>query len=209
MKTYTYTIKAYLFDELTPDAQRAAWENDPDAIYYDGWNSEYRATLKAFENVFNISVQYDVDSCRYTFDYFKPCENGDEINDPLRLACYVWNNYAPHIKKGKYYSTRGEWIDGKYIYKYRHSKITREMDNCPFTGVCCDAEILQPVINCLLYKEKYNTLEDLITAALNEFFEAWRNDLKYLESFENYAVTARDHEWEYTRSGRRFEGVAL
>lgn len=205
----TYTIKTYLFDELTPEAQRAAWKNDPRAICCDYFDDERRATLKAFENIFNISVQYSVDSCRYTFDFYKPCENGDEINDPLRLACYVWNNYAPYIKKGKYYSTRGEWIDGKYTYKYRHSKITHELGNCPLTGVCYDCDILQPVINCLLYKEKYSTLEDLITAALNEFFEAWRADLEYTESFEFYKEEAEANAWEYLRSGRRFDGVAL
>jgi hypothetical protein len=205
----TYTIKTYLFNELSEDAQRAAWENDPHAICCDYFDGERRATLKAFERIFNISVQYSVDSCRHTFDYFKPCENGDEISDPLRLACYVWNNYAQHIKKGKYYSTRGEWIDGRYNYKYRYSKITHEMDNCPLTGVCYDCDILQPVIDCLLYKEKYSTLEDLITAALNDFFRAWRADLEYIESFEYYKEEAENNAWEYLRSGRRFEGVAL
>ena len=202
----TYTIKTYLFDELSEEAKRNAYERDRHNIDGEYYNSDFRATLEEFEKAFNIIVKnYSVESYRYTFD-FRESEptNADEITDPLRLATFIWNNYADRIQKGQFYSTVGRYENGRYTFKNRRSKITKTWDECPLTGCCFDMDILAPVIDCLTYKTQYETFDDLITDCLNRFFETWRSCLEYSESFDFYEGEAEANEWEYYEDGTKF-----
>ena len=202
----TYTIQTYLFNELSEEAKQNAYERDRHNIDGESYNADFRATLEEFEKAFNIVVKrYSVDSCHYTFD-FRESEptNADEISDPLRLAAFVWNNYAERIQKGKFYSTVGRYENGRYTFKNRRSKIFKSWENCPLTGCFCDMDILAPVIDCLTYNKKYETFDDLITDCLNRFFETWRDCLEYSESFDFYEGEAEANEWEYYEDGTRF-----
>lgn len=206
----TYTIKTYLFSELSKEAQENAYIRDRHNIDGEYYNADFRATLAEFEKLFDITVKhYEVDSQRYTFDfYFLPdrsdYDHADGINDPLRLAVYVWNNYADRLKKGKLYSTSGRYENGRYIYKHRHSKIFLNMDECPLTGCFCDCDILQPVLDCLQYRAFYRYIDDLLTDCLNRFFETWRDCLEYTETFDFYEGEAEANEWEYYEDGTKF-----
>lgn len=195
------TVKIYEFSELSGKAQRRAWETGPD--FSDSYSSDYRATLAAFEKIFDISVyRWNVDDCRYSFDYVTAGRATEAPEgDALRLARYMWNNYAEYIQKGRYYSTRGRYIDGKYHYKYRYSKVTKQMDNCPLTGFCADLDILQPVIDCLHYKTFFNSYEELMDECLDSFFRAWRNDIDYCNSFDYFAEMCECNHYEFYETG--------
>lgn len=201
------TIKIYKFDELSENAQRRAWENGPDLSGDNG--DEFRATLEQFEKIFDIKVyRYSVDNWRYNFDFITAGAACDAPEgDALRLARYIWNNYAEYITRGKYYSTRGKYINGKYTYKFRHSKIIMQRDNCPLTGTYCDYDILKHINNCLEYKEFFETFDDLITACLNEFFQAWQDDIEYRTTKEYFAEIADCNEWEFTADGALYRAV--
>jgi len=202
------TINIYTFDELTPEAQRRAWENGPDLSGDDG--GELRATLEAFERVFDIKVyRWNVNDYTYNFDFVTAGAASDAPEgDALRLARYVWNNYADYITKGKFYCTRGRWEGGQYHYKTRYSKVFRERDNCPLTGVCWDYDILDPINKCLEYKEFFDTFDDLITACLDSFFRAWRADIEYRASLEYFQEAAAANEWEFYANGDFYRGEA-
>lgn len=201
----TETINVYKFDELTTDARHYAWEHGFD--YGNDHDDEYRATLEAFEKIFDICVfRYRVGDSIYapSFSYIKAGAADDAPEgDALRLARYVWNNYAEYIQKGRYYS-RGRWIDGKYTYKCRYSKIRHEMDNCPLTGVCYDCDILGPVIDCLHYKRFFNSYDELIHTCLSGFFAAWDAEKEYLRSEEYFAEMAEINEYEFLETGERY-----
>lgn len=203
----TETITLFNFSELPEKIQRRIWENGPD--FSGDYSGDYEATLKAFENFFDISVyRYSVNDWNYDFRFITAgAGNEAPEGDPLRLARFVWNNYAECISKGKYYGTT-KWTDGEYKHKYRYSNIKTEMDNCPLTGVCRDYDILQPVIDCLHYKAFYKTYRDLIDACLNRFFEAWRANIEYCSGFEYFAECIENGENEYTADGRLWTGGA-
>lgn len=200
------TITIYKFNELSEKAQRYAWEHGPD--FSDSHDNEYRATLDAFEKVFDIKVYFDnVGNCIYnpSFHYVKAGAAAEAPeNRPIRLATYIWNNYAAAIQKGKYYSTRGRYVDGKYTYKYRYSNITFEMDNCPLTGVCMDYDILQPVIDCLHYKRFYNSINDLFNDCLGAFFRAWGAEIEYCQSFEYFTEMCDANDYEFLETGEMY-----
>lgn len=207
----TYTLKTFYFSELSQKAQQRAYENDRDSVNADFYNDDFRTTLEAFEEIFNISVyRWEVSSNHYNFDFHqKDGDHADEINNPLRLATFVWNNFAARIKKGKYYSTNVRLENGRYINKHRYSKIFFEMDNCPLTGCFCDSDILTPVIDCLTYSKFYDTFDDLMTDCLNRFFKTWSDCLEYSESFDFYEGEAEANDWEYFEDGTKFVNQRL
>ena len=198
------TITLYKFNELSDAAQRRAWENGPD--FSDDHADEYRATLAAFENVFDIKVyRYNVGYPGTTFSYVKAGAAAEAPeNRPVRLATYIWNNYAADISKGRYYSTRGRYVNGEYTYKSRHSRITFEMDNCPLTGVCMDYDILQPILDCLHYKRFYDSIDDLFDDCLTAFFRAWECEIEYNCSFEHFAEMCEANDYEFLETGEMY-----
>ena len=197
------TVKIYRFDELSERAQRRAWENGPDLS--GDYSDEYRETLERFENIFDIKVyRWGVND--YTYDYaYVTAGRATEApeGDALRLARYVWNNYAEYITRGKYY--------GKLIYREnqpprhvkRYSKSTFEMDNCPLTGCGTDCSILDPVLDCLHYKVFFNSYDELIDACLDSFFSAWRNEIEYCSSLEYFADYCENNDLEFYETGER------
>lgn len=196
-----HTLYTYSFGELDEAAKHRAWERE----YYnfsEDYSSEYRATLEKFEYLFDITVyNWSVDEWNYTYN-FRMTEQAENCpdGDPLRVARYIWNNYADTITRGKYYSI-GHFHNGKYSYKSRHSKILLEMDNCPLTGTYTDTDILQPVIDCLHYKRFFNDYEELITACLDNFFRSWGKAIEYTNSFEYFEEMATINEWQFLEDG--------
>lgn len=204
------SVKLYSFDELPEDIQKKIWEGDQNRYNsYDCYYWEFRKTLDTFADYFGIVCRWEVDSTHYHFDFTisdnETAENLETIRDPLRLATWVYNNHGHHIKRGKYYSV-GKWINGQYSYKCRYSKTIYGYNDLPLTGVFCDDYILKAIVDCITYRRTFDTYDDLITTALNEFFSAWRDDLEYAESFEFYAEQAAENETEYTERGEVWRG---
>jgi hypothetical protein len=188
------TVTLYRFDELSEEAQRRAWMNHAENLGEFGWNSEYLATLEAFEKAFDIEVKYSIDENAYYYEFVQNVEPPEM--DWLRFARYIWNQYAHQIQRGKYYGKISK--DGRHVF--RHSKATVEY-SCPFTGFMADMAITGPVWDCIHYKRQYNNYEDLMHDCLIEFFEEWRNDMEYDASFEAFEDLCSANEWEFYESG--------
>ena len=206
----TIITNLYTFDELSEKAQRKAWEKSS-FDFSEDYAAEFRETLAAFENIFDIKVtHYEIGSMMYKpfFDYVTAGDaTGAPTGDPIRLAKFVWNNYADYILKGKYYSTGGKWINGEYHNKKRHSNTLFSFFSCPLTGTCWDYDILQPVIDCLHYKRFFNSYDELIHACLSAFFAAWDSEIEHSCSFEYFADAADANEWYFTENGDYYKGA--
>lgn len=188
-------IKIYSFDELSEEAQRRAWMNHAKNLGEFGWNSEYLATLEAFEKAFDIEVKYAIDENAYYYEFQQNAEPPEM--DWLRFARYIWNQYAHQIQRGKYYGKINK--AGRHIFRY--SKATVEY-TCNFTGFAADMTITGPVWDCIHYKRQYSNYEDLMHDCLIEFFEEWRADMEYettIECFEEYCAA---NELEFTEDGK-------
>lgn len=201
----TETIEIYSFNELSEEAQRYAWENGSD--YGGEYSLDFETILEAFENAFDIKVyRYSVgDYYTPTFSYTLGGAAAEAPEgDPLRLARYMWNNYADVITRGKYYSTRMKIVNGDFHNVSRRSKVLLSLHEYALTGICWDQDILQPIIDCLKYKRFFNDIEELFDACLTAFFTAWNADIEYCRSFEYYAEKAEFNDFEYTADGKRW-----
>lgn len=196
------TTKIYQIQELSEEAQLRAWEAAPD--FSDAWDYGYQDTLEKFADIIGIKVyRYEVGGCYApNFEYTESSILLDAPSgDALRLARYLWNNFAAHIQKRKYYSTQGEYINGRYTYKCRYSKILLSMDNCPLTGFYADQDILSPLIDALHYKRFYTDINDLIDDCLNNFFDTWQKEIEHIRSFEYFLEMCEANEYEFYENG--------
>lgn len=105
----------------------------------------------------------------------------------------------PHITKGKYYS-KGKYIDGKYNYKCRRSRVILGYeDNCPLTGMCYDYYLLKPIIDYYdtwcTYPDDFS-FEDLIGRCYDSFFKSWHEEYEYWADDED-AIREELHHNQY------------
>lgn len=200
----TKTIQIYTFDELSDKAKDKAYYKWLESIDYY-WHDENVNSLQAFCKVIGISDRHidyeyghrDYINVRYDFDDNIMALRGH------RLSKFLWNNYAHDFLKGKYYSTQGKYIDGKYCYKSRYSKIQKTWQDCPLTGYCVDYNILQPFFDFI-----DKPLKDWdITDVLNDCFESWlktcSKDYEHCTSMEYFANEASENDYEFLENGER------
>lgn len=211
-------LQLYLFDELSEDVQKQIIKRERWNVMVqcmDAYSSDYIASLKAFEELTKTKADnYQVDYCGYHVNSL--CNSEPIYEHPLDfdkdiyaenlcgklLFRYLNNNIMPHITKGKYYSTPGKYINGKYSYKCKHSRVILEYkDNCPLTGTCYDYYLLKPIID--YYNSWYSypatySLEDLIKKCYEHFFKCWHEEYKYWAD-DNDAIREELHHNQYEK----------
>ncbi len=208
------TLQLYSFDELSEEVQKSIIEKERWNVMYqcmDCYSHDYKSALNAFMKLTDTSLaNWSVDYCGYSFnEQYKdspimecPVDYDKDIySDALcgkLLFRYVDRNIMPYITKGKYYSTGGKYIDGKYHYSKRHSRVLMEI-SCPLTGMCYDMYLLDPLLK---YYEKWTTysasfsLEDLISECYDNFFKTWREEYEYWADNED-AIREELHHNQY------------
>lgn len=209
-------LKLYEFDELPKDSQEKVIEGECWNVMeqcMDAYNIDYKKSMKAFEDltgteVYDYEVGYSTYNFSYKFKYRDPIyEHPTDYHRDIYpenlcgklLFRYINNNIMPYITKGKYYST-GKYIDGKYNYKCRRSRVMLEYkDNCPLTGMCCDLYLLKPIIDYYNtwcnYPENFS-LEDLIEQCYDNFFRSWHEEYEYWADNED-AIREELHHNQY------------
>lgn len=208
----TIATTVYTWDELTETAKRRFWESG----YFDFSDDDYsdfNATLDKFCDAFDASCWgWNVSG---TYHDFSACAEGrwtDCPEDPERAAAWIykvlWTEYHSALFKGKYYSTGGKFIDGRYSYKYRHSRVLLEC-NCPLTGICYDMGILGPMLEVLDGKRRYTDPDDLINDCIDCLFRMWSAEIEYHASFDYFNDTMYSiyPEMEFTADGRPWQEV--
>lgn len=200
MKTVTLEKTLYTIHELDERALEKALSDFCASSDYP-WADENEGTLDVFTNIFPVRVrkwEYGGYSCPF-IDFTMTCD--DEIADlsGWRLATYIWNNYRHDLYKGKYYS-KGKYVNGKYTYKARYSKILLD-SSCVLTGYCMDDEILAPIYE-FLKKPDSRTFEDLMGDCLDAWVQACNEDYESYFSMENFIDMCDANNWEFDEYGR-------
>lgn len=209
-------LKLYEFDELSKDSQERIIERERWNVMeqcMDAYDIDYKKSMEAFEDltdtkVYGWEVGYERYDFSYEFKYKDPIyEHPTDYHRDIfpenlcgkLLFRYINNNIMPHITKCKYYST-GKYIDGKYNYKCRRSRVILGYeDNCPLTGMCYDYYLLKPIIDYYdtwcTYPENFS-LEDLIEKCYNNFFKAWHEEYEHWADDED-AIREELHHNQY------------
>jgi hypothetical protein len=196
------SIQVFKASELSEGALCEAHHNWLGRSDYH-WNEENRDTLREFEKIFPINInnwEYDEHHSSVSWDFDYDAEELSEMSG-LRLLKYIWNNYSHLLFKGRYYSTKGEWVDGKFTYKKRHSKVILSTE-LVLTGYYMDIEILRPVYDFLDKPDEKTTFHDLMGECLASWGKACTEDFKHCTSREYFIEESDNNEWEYDKNGR-------
>ena len=177
-KVLSYTIEDHPNPDLVYDWIRSNWD-DLGQHSVDESMDSIRGFCKAFYldlNDWAISIVPD----RGEFiDIKVPSgwrDNVGELAD-IRLYKYLVNNYAEYLK-----------------------------GDCPFTGVCYDENLLDP-IRAFLKKPTVNqgyTWQDLVNDCANSLLECLHSEGEYIYSDEGLKDMCEANEYEFTENGSMY-----
>lgn len=197
-----HIVNVYTVNELDESALNTALEYFQNDDFYPSVE-EHRETIKAFEDLFPISVGEWYYNSLHGIDFRFTEDNDIENLSGIRLATYIYNNYGDRLFKGKYYSTIGKYIEGTYTYKHRYSNVILH-NSCVLTGYYMDDNILEPVYRFLKNPDKDTNFKDLMRKCLTSFQESIDSDYEHYYSLENFKDMSINNEWEYTANGKTF-----
>lgn len=206
----TIEINLYKFSELSEEAKENAIENEIrkgiDTSFY--WDEAHQS-VKAFHDVFNTREGFN-SWLDVRFGYIE--DNVRELKG-WRLRKYIINNFWSDIHKGKYYSVKANHLirhkrvksktlsNGNAFNAY-YSAITIER-SCPFTGVCYDMDLLDPIYNLIDWKEDYSelTFEELMENCLDSLRASLESEDDYRNSDEAISEDLEANDYDFTEDG--------
>lgn len=195
MKTVVREYKVYQFHELSKEAEDYAYSEWMQHFEYV-WSTENRATMKRFEEVFNITVNdWSYDSCTYNYRFTSHYNGEEEELNGIRLLKYLINNYWEILFPAKTY-----WAKG--YKKTRKSRIFVQHD-CVLTGYCADCDILQPIYDFMEAPDN-TTLYELMGKCLDSFFKYCKDDMEYQISEEAFENDCTANGYEFLSDGKMF-----
>ena len=199
----TIEDKLYKFEELSEAAQQAAIQQwrDQDS---DNWSlNEIVDSLKAFAEAFNINL-YNYSLCDYSRIDARLGHIDDEILElsGARLVAYIYNNYKHILYERRGYRDYSKLLNGKWDYK-RRSRIKIINTCCPFTGVCFDEDILDPIRNFMLKPGREN-YEDLLQKCISAAEISANNAVDWENSSEYISETIIANDYDFTEKGKRY-----
>jgi hypothetical protein len=202
----TISVSLYSIDELTSKQKSQAYDQWLQG-FENHYAKEFEDSLDAFCRIFPVSTNdwsygsYGSDYMRFTFrDQDYPIED----LSGLRLRTYIINNYWHELYQGKFYSTPGKYVDGKYIYKKRHSKVIFEND-CVMTGYGSDNYLLEPVYEFLKNPSDNVTFYGLMKKCLNNWVKECAEAVEYASSMESFEEEAKENNYYFDSSGELME----
>lgn len=176
-------VKLYSFNELSDDAKEKAIEKARERHcdwYWDIVREEISALSDiAYTMGADKNVSYQFSTCSYSYVEFSFGDIADDLED-IRALKYIYNNFIAPFVKGKYYSTHGKYIDGKYCYKHKHSKAIKEFSSV--SGLYIDFIVHD------IYLEYINNIKNHVSFSVADFIEDVEDRLcsTILEAAESY-----------------------
>lgn len=161
-------VKLYAFDELSEEAQEKAIEEQREKHCDDFWDSvrEEIDALKDIADTIGASISdYHLDTCSPSYIEFKFNTYDFDFEDlkDIRALKYIYNNFISPFIKGKFYSTHGKMVNGKYTYKYKYSKVIKEFTLV--SGLYIDNIVLD------VYKEYIDNIKKHVSFSVADFIE--------------------------------------
>lgn len=181
-------VKLYTFDELSEDAKHNVCErerNNYQSFCYE--SKEYDAgervdTLDKFCKVFGIEYSINEKYCGYSIDWYFEDDDLEERADEIcgKYLLRFLDKVYYDIRSRKYYSTPGYYDENKkYKYKFRHSRIIWVEQECPFTGVCYDCDILDKIFDWYKHPDWKVSLRSLIDDCFSHYLKLWADEDEY------------------------------
>lgn len=209
----TIRTKIYKFEELSEEAKQNAIEKERNNLCIDFIYDEAYETVKAFNELFNLSEGRKSWLDCYTLNI------DDSILElkGFRLQKYIFNNYGNALFKSKWIGSlksndvfkhkriQSQKLSGN-VYNPYYSGVIKET-NCVLTGVYYDNEILQPIYEFLLKRDFSNctiTFYHLLNDCFETIEKAIENEIEHRESDQAISEDLAENDYEFTKYGYIF-----
>lgn len=195
----TIRTKVYQFDELDDKAKERAIEDyrgdGPDTSHiYD----EAHESVKEFHKLFGTK-----DGRRSWLDiYFDHMDDNILELSGVRLRTYIINNYYSTFFEPKSYGEYKKRDNGKWRYD-RYSKCQFKETCCPFTGVCYDESLLDP-LRKFIKKPTGDSFKDLLEECISTLKQDLENEEEAMNEDDYISEEIRANDYEFTKEGKRF-----
>lgn len=199
MRKETVEYKVYKFNELSQEAQKTALENYRSRGFEYFWASENEDTLKAFKEVFPVTVIDWEYGYRNYINFEMTCDGDIADLAGIRLLKYLYNNYGDVLFKRKYIGH----LENREKFTPVYSRCQKE-NSCVLTGYCIDDNILDPIYNFLKNPTNNITFEDLMGDCLNSWVKACDEDYQYQLSDEAIAEHFEANDYEFLENGENY-----
>ena len=175
------TIMLYSFDELSPDAQRAAI-----AFAEEHWGfdraGEYRKSIEALSSHFGATIRdYEIDwsgGARHSSMYFELPYGEDLGEKEIEARLLALGSFNPETGRGN--------------------------GDCKLTGCAYDESAIDGFR--LAWRAGERDLETLLQAAFNECIKAAHADYAYDFGPEGFAETCEANGYDWTEDGKLWKG---
>ena len=211
MRTVTTTTEFFTFDELSEEAQqRAIQEVRGQGVDTSHTWHEARQSVTPFCDLFGV------DTGRNSWLDIRTGNVDDNICQLTgqRLRTYLINNFPSAFFERKYRNSYHRedrptphpmrkvepWSKGGYWVTLRSNFETES--SCPFTGVCYDEDLLQPLKEFIKQPDG-RTFEDLMNEAGESLRISLENEDEYRNSDEAIREDIEANEIEFTADGER------
>lgn len=213
-------VKLYRFDELSEDARHEVCErerqqtNNWETISQEHDAEERISTLQKFCEVFGIKYMIDYDHDRRFISW---SFTDSDIEPEIISGKYLWrflNHYYYKIHSRKYY---GKLIPHEKDSEHpaglehvkRYSRIMWVEQECPFTGMCYDCDILNKIFDWYKKPDWKLSLHDLIEECFSHYLKSWEEEDEYRMTDENISdlIEANWGDKLYYEDGTEFQGI--
>ena len=209
--------KIYTFDELDDNIKDRKICEYGD-FHSEAWDGDYRATLKALEELFGVTCQdWEVNPYRHNYTLYAfygqytrtHLDEAAEVDGEeygylalrgLRAMGKCWTRWGREVTKGKYFKKGRAPKHSRVLFDGLHD------GSCPLTGYCADNDALDPLWNMMEGKDagSNTTIAEMIDACFDAFFTAWEKDIAYGYSEEGFRESPDFSEW-YDEDGEPVE----
>jgi len=202
----TIQLEVFTFDELSDKAKEKArqWWRDTTSEFGYAHADEAITSLKDFIDEFGgVLIDYEISShasVKINFDSFG---QGKIELSGKRLLAYLWNHHRNILYTRKPYGKYQQRANGEWEYD-RYSKCQLVQNDCPFTGVTTDEDLLDPMRKYMETPDMGLTLEELLTQCLSSWATAVGKQCEYEDSDEGVDEAIIGNEYEFTSNGLLF-----
>ena len=179
----TKTIEVYTINELTEKAKENAYYKWCEYVDYP-WHKE------------------NEESYNQIFELIDKCQENDDLKELTGNRAYCWleNNVFWHLRKGKYFCTKGYYDnDKKYQYKSKQSRCQFEFS---WSGYYLDNLLIESILNNLKYLvNKRYCLFDIVKFLVDDYQNFVNNDIEHCISMESFIDYSIANEVEYNAFG--------
>ena len=198
MYTVTKTFNVYKFDELPEHVKEKAIDNFRNDLEID--DSDMINSIETIAKAMNCKAEiYTYDGIKYYVDFI----SNDDIEElkGKRAYSYIVNNYLlPNEKPKIYYKDKIIYCDGREN-KRRSSKISFDLENCPFTGYIGDYCFIE---SWRKYKSKFtneSTVGEFIELVSERLATELTSECEYYFSDENIIELFEINNYDFLEDG--------